>query len=79
MLKKLKLKNSEAEQSSNASHYIFPRHATRIINLLNSNAQGTRPAFVGQKYDGVLSKTSTSLQFIIINNINNAEFSLKGR
>lgn len=48
MLKKIKIKNSEVEQLSNASQYEFPKYATQIINLLNSNAQGTRPAVVGQ-------------------------------
>lgn len=42
------MKNSEVEQLSNASQYAFPKYATQIINLLNSNAQGTRPAVVGQ-------------------------------
>lgn len=48
MLKKIKMKNNEVEQLSNASQYVFPKYATQIINLLNSNAQGTRPAVVGQ-------------------------------
>ncbi len=48
MMKKIKMKNSEVEQLSNASQYAFPKYATQIINLLNSNAQGTRPAVVGQ-------------------------------
>jgi hypothetical protein len=48
MLKKIKIKNSEVEQLSNASQYEFPKYATQIINLLNSNAHGTRPAVVGQ-------------------------------
>ena len=48
MLKKIKMKNSEVEMLSNASQYEFPKYATQIINLLNSNAQGTRPAVVGQ-------------------------------
>ena len=47
-MKKLKLSNSEVEKLSNASKYPFPKYATQIINLLNSNAQGTRPAVVGQ-------------------------------
>ena len=47
-MKKIKMKNSEVEKLSNASQYAFPKYATQIINLLNSNAQGTRPAVVGQ-------------------------------
>ena len=45
---KLKLPNSEIEKLSNASQYIFPKYATQFINLINSNAQGTRPCVVGQ-------------------------------
>lgn len=48
MQKKVKMKNNEVERLSNASQYDFPKYATQIINLLNSNAQGTRPAVVGQ-------------------------------
>lgn len=47
-MKKLKLSNSDVEKLSNANKYSFPKYATQIINLLNSNAQGTRPAVVGQ-------------------------------
>lgn len=45
---KLKLQNSEIERLSNASQYDFPKYATQFINLINSNAQGTRPNVVGQ-------------------------------
>lgn len=47
-MKKIKISNGEIEKLSNASKYPFPKYATQIINLLNSNAQGTRPAVVGQ-------------------------------
>lgn len=47
-MKKFKISNGEIEQLSNASKYPFPKYATQIINLLNSNAQGTRPVVVGQ-------------------------------
>jgi hypothetical protein len=47
MVKK-KIYNSEIEALSNASNYPFPKYCTQIINLVNSNAQGTRPAVVGQ-------------------------------
>ena len=36
------------EALSNASSYSFPKYTTQILNLVNSNAQGTRPAVVGQ-------------------------------
>lgn len=48
MLKKVKIKNEEIAQLSNASQYEFPKYTTQIINLVNSNAQGTRPDVVGQ-------------------------------
>lgn len=44
----MKISNSEIEKLSNASQFIFPKYTTQIINLLNSNAQGTRPPVVGQ-------------------------------
>lgn len=47
-MKKIKILNSDIEKLSNASQYPFPKYATQIINLVNSNAQATRPAVVGQ-------------------------------
>ena len=47
MVKK-KIYNSAIESFDNASNYHFPKYCTQIINLVNSNAQGTRPAVVGQ-------------------------------
>jgi len=47
-VKKVKISNGEIEKLSNANQYPFPKYATQILNLLNSNAQGTRPAVVGQ-------------------------------
>lgn len=62
MLKKIKIKNSEVEQLSNASQYEFPKYATQIINLLNSNAQGTRPAVVGQMSELIQEFDGKSLE-----------------
>lgn len=62
MLKKIKMKNSEVEQLSNASQYTFPKYATQIINLLNSNAQGTRPAVVGQMSELIQEFDGKSLE-----------------
>lgn len=50
-MKKIKISNGDIEKLSNANQYPFPKYATQIINLLNSNAQGTRPAVVGQMSD----------------------------
>ena len=40
--------NQAVEELSNAEAYNFPKYTTQIINLVNSNAQGTRPSVVGQ-------------------------------
>lgn len=45
---KKKIYNQIIEELSNAKVYDFPKYTTQIINLVNSNAQGTRPAVVGQ-------------------------------
>lgn len=62
MLKKIKMKNGEVEQLSNASQYAFPKYATQIINLLNSNAQGTRPVVVGQMSELIQEFDGKSLE-----------------
>lgn len=66
MLKKIKMKNSEVEQLSNASQYAFPKYATQIINLLNSNAQGTRPVVVGQMSELIQEFDGKSLEEWIV-------------
>lgn len=45
---KKKIKNADVEALCNASQYEFPKYTTQIVNLVNSNAQGTRPVVVGQ-------------------------------
>ena len=45
---KKKIYNQAVEELSNAEAYNFPKYTTQIINLVNSNAQGTRPPVVGQ-------------------------------
>lgn len=45
---KKKIYNQIIEELSNAKAYDFPKYTTQIINLVNSNAQGTRPVVVGQ-------------------------------
>ena len=62
MLKKIKMKNSEVEQLSNASQFDFPKYTTQIINLVNSNAQGTRPEVVGQMSELIQEFDGNSLQ-----------------
>lgn len=60
------MKNSEVEQLSNASQYAFPKYATQIINLLNSNAQGTRPVVVGQMSELIQEFDGKSLEEWIV-------------
>ncbi len=48
---KKKIHNADIEALSNASNFPFPKYTTQIVNLVNSNAQGTRPAVVGQMSD----------------------------
>jgi hypothetical protein len=47
-MKELKISNEEVMVLSNAPQFTFPKYTTQIINLVNSNAQGTRPSVVGQ-------------------------------
>lgn len=61
-MKKLKITNGEIERLSNASQYPFPKYATQIINLLNSNAQGTRPNVVGQMSELIQEFPGDSLE-----------------
>lgn len=48
---KKNISNGDVESLSNAPSYTFPKYTTQIINLVNSNAQGTRPDVVGQMSD----------------------------
>lgn len=45
---KKKIHNAMIETLSKAESYNFPKYTTQIVNLVNSNAQGTRPCVVGQ-------------------------------
>lgn len=47
-MKKFKISNDKVAELSNAPLYGFPKYVTQIINLVNSNAGGTRPKVVGQ-------------------------------
>lgn len=47
-MKKFKISNDEVAELSNAPQYQFPKYVTQVINLVNSNAGGTRPKVVGQ-------------------------------
>lgn len=47
-MKKFKILNDEVAELSKAPQYQFPKYVTQVINLINSNAGGTRPKVVGQ-------------------------------
>lgn len=47
-MKKFKISNDEVAGLSNVPQYKFPKYVTQVINLVNSNAGGTRPKVVGQ-------------------------------
>ena len=42
------LKNAEIEGYNESISFDFPKYTSQLINLANQNAQGTRPAVVGQ-------------------------------
>ncbi len=45
---KFLLKNAEIETYNESTAFVFPKYTSQLINLANQNAQGTRPAVVGQ-------------------------------
>ena len=57
-----KIKNSVVEELSLAEAYEFPKYTTQIINLVNINAQGTRPVVVGQMSELIQQFGGNSLQ-----------------
>ena len=48
MKTKIKISNNEIKELLGAKSFDFPKYSTQILNLANQNAQGTRPAVVGQ-------------------------------
>ena len=48
---KVKIKNTELHEIIKGESIDFPKYTTQLINLANSNAQGTRPRVVGQMSD----------------------------
>lgn len=48
MKRTLKITNDEIAALVSCDDCTFPKYATQIMNLANSNAQGTRPKIVGQ-------------------------------
>lgn len=48
---KYTLKNKNIAAYNNTKGYDFPKYTSQLINLANQNAQGTRPAVIGQLSD----------------------------
>ena len=48
---KLTIPAAEIQDLFHKKSFTFPKYTTQIINLANRNAQGTRPAIVGQMSD----------------------------
>ncbi|NLX77152.1 MAG: MjaI family restriction endonuclease [Clostridiaceae bacterium] len=42
------LNNESIKKYNESSEYSFPKYTSQLINWANQNAQGTRPAVVGQ-------------------------------
>ncbi len=45
------IKNEDIEAYNGSDSFPFPKYTSQLINLANQNAQGTRPAVVGQMSD----------------------------
>ena len=61
MKTRVKIKNSEIKELLGSQPIEFPKYSTQIINLANQNAQGTRPAVVGQMSDLIQEFTGKSI------------------
>ena len=48
---KIKIPNAEVQHLLTEKAVSFPKYTTQLMNLANSNAQGTRPKIVGQMSD----------------------------
>lgn len=48
---KIKIPNAEVQHLLIEKEISFPKYTTQLMNLANSNAQGTRPKIVGQMSD----------------------------
>ncbi len=61
MEKKIKISNENIKDLLEAKSYDFPKYTTQIINLVNGNAQGTRPSVVGQMSELIKNFPGNSL------------------
>jgi hypothetical protein len=62
MKKRIKITNEEIKTLLGAKPVEFPKYASQIINLANQNAQGTRPAIVGQMSELIQEFTGRTLK-----------------
>ena len=62
MKKQIKISNNEIKQLLGVESFEFPKYSTQIINLANQNAQGTRPAVVGQMSELIQEFTGQSIE-----------------
>ncbi|MDZ7725703.1 MAG: MjaI family restriction endonuclease [candidate division KSB1 bacterium] len=62
MRNRIKIKNSEMKELLGSEPVEFPKYSTQIINLANQNAQGTRPAVVGQMSELIQEFTGKSIK-----------------
>lgn len=61
MKTRIKISNAEIKELIGAQPLELPKYSTQIINLANQNAQGTRPAVVGQMSDLIQEFTGQSI------------------
>ncbi|MHC1590719.1 MAG: MjaI family restriction endonuclease [Candidatus Helarchaeales archaeon] len=62
MRTKVKITNEEIKELLGVKSFEFPKYSTQIINLANQNAQGTRPAVVGQMSDLIQEFSGKSIK-----------------
>lgn len=62
MRTKLKLTNEEIRELLGGKSFDFPKYSTQIMNLANQNAQGTRPAVVGQMSELIQQFSGKSIE-----------------
>ena len=62
MKTKIKIKNDEIKKLLGVDSPDFPKYSTQILNLANQNAQGTRPAVVGQMSELIQEFSGKSIQ-----------------
>jgi len=62
MKTRIKIPFKEVKELLGSETFDFPKYSTQILNLANQNAQGTRPAVVGQMSDLIQEFTGKSIK-----------------